>query len=114
MRALAVAAALSALVTPAHARDPAPVDSAACRDGFVQREARPGDTVCVSPASHARVRQENATYERTADPGGAYGLASCAPGLVWREAFEGDIVCVTPAVRALVREENARAGERRR
>jgi hypothetical protein len=83
-----------------------------CRSGFVWREARSGDYVCVSPESRARVHQENATAPSRVDPTGASGPMSCISGYVWREAFDGDVVCVTPDIRALTRQENALASSR--
>jgi hypothetical protein len=83
-----------------------------CASGYVWREARPGDHVCVTPESRGIVRQENsrAPQRWTA---GAYGPHTCIQGYVWREAFEGDDVCVTPERRDQVREENRVANSRR-
>ncbi|MBX3431292.1 MAG: hypothetical protein KF779_17025 [Hyphomonadaceae bacterium] len=80
-----------------------------CRTGFVWREARPGDVVCVTPESRTLVRHENASATARVSPGGAYGPHTCIAGFVWREAFDGDVVCVTPERRSQVREENATA-----
>lgn len=87
--------------------------SATCKSGFVWREARPSDLVCVTPAARARTAQENADASKHVDPAGAYGPNTCVSGYVWREAFEGDLVCVTPAVRDVVRKENADAASHR-
>jgi hypothetical protein len=84
-----------------------------CRQGFVWREAIPSDHVCVTPASRALVRQENALAASRRNPTGAYGSDTCISGFVWREAFSGDHVCVTPARRSAVRQENALAASRR-
>ena len=83
-----------------------------CIVGYVPRLARPSDDVCVTPESHARVIQENATAASRRDPNGKYGPNSCIKGFVWREAFAGDLVCVTPEVRQSVRQENALASSR--
>jgi hypothetical protein len=83
--------------------------SVACRSGFVWRESRPGDVVCVTPASRARVAEENRTSAMRRAPGGS----NCVTGYVWREAFSGDLVCVPPAARSLAQEEN-RVGPSRR
>jgi hypothetical protein len=83
-----------------------------CKPGFVARRSRPGDVVCVTPASRARVAGENARAPLLWVPG-AFGPKTCAFGFVWREAFVGDLVCVTPAVRAAVRQENDTAADRR-
>jgi Trypsin len=98
-------------------REPAPLTSAltpkaACRPGFVWREARPADLVCVAPAERARTARENAEAAGNTDPKGAYGPTSCRAGYVWREAFSGDAVCVKPQVRKLVKQENAAAASR--
>ncbi|MEZ5983442.1 MAG: trypsin-like serine protease [Parvularculaceae bacterium] len=77
-----------------------------CKSGYVWREAKPDDYVCVPPQSRARTAQENAQAASRRDPDGAYGPNTCISGYVWREAFDGDVVCVTPEVRALVKEEN--------
>jgi hypothetical protein len=83
-----------------------------CAQGFVWREAREGDLVCVPPESRSRAAAENS---RSASlwVSGAYGPHTCASGFVWREAFSGDTVCVTPEVRDLVRSENSLADSRK-
>jgi hypothetical protein len=86
--------------------------SAACLAGFVEREAHPGDDMCVTPASKARAQGENAVAPLSWTPG-PFGPKTCAMGLVWREAFEGDFTCVTPAIRTFVREENTLGPSRR-
>ncbi len=77
-----------------------------CRTGFVWREARENDYVCVTPESRTLVRQENANAASRVNPNGAYGPNTCIAGFVWREAFDGDVVCVTPERRANVQQEN--------
>lgn len=101
LKALGIAAASMAAVLPAPATaDPGlPYGPDTCIQGLVWREARSGDTVCVTPAFRARTAQENADPGANKDPNGAYGPQSCAQGFVWREAFDGDTVCVTPAIR---------------
>lgn len=83
-----------------------------CNTGFVWREARGSDHVCVTPESRQQVAGENRTAESRRDGNGAYGPASCHSGFVWREAFAGDTVCVIPERRAAVREENRLAPTR--
>lgn len=78
-----------------------------CINGYVWRDAAPGDHVCVRPGSRTRAQQENALAGSRVDPLGAYGPFTCVNGFVWREAFAGDMVCVTPARRDAVRIENA-------
>ena len=89
------------------------VESDVCASGYVWREARPTDHVCVTPASRALVKQENrsAPQRWTA---GAYGSHTCKQGYVWREAFKGDDVCVTPERRDQVHEENRVAKSHRK
>jgi len=100
-------AGLVAITGTSQAQDPT------CKSGFVWREARPNDLVCVTE-SRTRVREENRTASSRIQPGGgASGPFTCLSGFVWREAFEGDLVCVTPEVRTLVREENRQAASRR-
>jgi len=83
----------------------------ACKQGFVWREARPTDHVCVTP----EVRDETAADNRRAagrrEPGG--GPDICRAGYVWRDAFSGDKVCVTKETRQQARADNAMANERR-
>lgn len=78
-----------------------------CKQGYVWRDAIPGDHVCVVPARRSLAAQENATAGARVDPLGAYGPNSCKPGFVWREAYSGDVVCVTGARRSQVAQENA-------
>lgn len=82
-----------------------------CLEGFVWREARKDDHVCVPPQSRLRVAQENRLAVSRRVPGGP---DTCISGFVWREAFEGDTVCVPPPVRELVWEENRQAQTRRK
>jgi hypothetical protein len=77
-----------------------------CRTGYVWREARRNDHVCVPPEARDRTQAENAVAPDRWNPSGAWGRTTCVSGFVWREAFEGDHVCVTPNIRDVVREEN--------
>ena len=77
-----------------------------CRTGFVWRDARPNDHVCVTPETRSRVAEENSGAAARRDPKGAYGPNSCKTGFVWREAFAGDVVCVTPDIREATKVEN--------
>ena len=100
---LSVTLAAVAAVLPAPAMaDPAdlPYGPDTCIAGLVWREARSGDTVCVTPAFRARTLAENGNVGANKDPLAGSGPESCSQGYVWREAFDGDTVCVTPAVRA--------------
>ncbi|HYO12635.1 MAG TPA: toll/interleukin-1 receptor domain-containing protein [Thermoanaerobaculia bacterium] len=85
-----------------------------CKRGFVWREARPMDHVCVTPETRRQTVEDNLQAEARRDPaGGAYGLDTCLPGYVWRAAFEDDRVCVTPETRDQVLSDNSKASERR-
>src|SRR5213595_249043 len=84
---------------PAQA-DPLPYGPDTCVQGFVWREARTGDTVCVTPGVRDAVAAQNANAGANKDPQAGSGPESCSQGYVWREAFDGDTVCVTPAVRS--------------
>ncbi len=84
-----------------------------CLQGWVWREARPGDLVCVTPAVRSETRQENAlTASRVQPGGGPFGPDTCRQGFVWREAYPGDHVCVTGASRTQARQDNAAAATR--
>lgn len=94
---------------------PAPVVApGTCRSGFVWREARSQDLVCVTPDTRARAAAENRLAASRRNPGGGpYGPNTCRPGFVWRDAFPGDVVCVTPEARAQAAEDNRLAASRR-
>lgn len=86
---------------------PLPYGPDTCMQGYVWRDAIPGDHVCVTPASRSTAAAENASAGAHVDPAGAYGPNSCINGYVWREAYAGDVVCVVPARRTEVHQENA-------
>jgi hypothetical protein len=104
---MAVTAGAVAFAAPVQA---GPLD---CISGYVWRNARDGDAVCVTPATRDTVAQQNANPGANKDPNGAYGPQSCAQGFVWREAFDGDTVCVTPAFRQQMWDDNAAAESRK-
>lgn len=83
-----------------------------CLSGFVWREARSDDHVCVEPGSRSRAAMENSMAASRVNPYGPYGPSTCISGYVWREAYPGDQVCVTPDIRSLVQSENAMASSR--
>ncbi len=75
-----------------------------CKNGWVWRDARPGDRVCVRPVERDRALQQNAQGPRfRVSP----TSTTCIPGYVWRQAFVGDAVCVTPAERSRAFKQNA-------
>jgi hypothetical protein len=85
-----------------------------CKEGFVWREAFPGDHVCVSGAVRDDTAAENTLAPQRRSPnGGAYGPDTCLQGYVWREASPTDHVCVTGDRRTQAGEDNAQAETRR-
>lgn len=104
----------SAAVASAAPGDDLPYGPDTCIQGFVWREARPGDTVCVTPNVRSRTAQENIQAAANKEPnGGPYGPDTCKQGFVWREAYPGDHVCVTPNIRSEAASDNAAAGSRK-
>ncbi|HEY0738522.1 MAG TPA: hypothetical protein VGD69_26630 [Herpetosiphonaceae bacterium] len=100
--------------TPAEP-EPSPSEEPAadlCIDGYVWRDAFPGDHVCVTPEMRDQVAADNALVETRKDPAGMFGPDSCISGYVWRVAVPEDLVCVTPEMRDQVAVDNALAGER--
>jgi hypothetical protein len=79
-----------------------------CRAGFVWREARPSDHVCVTTQVRADAVADNRADRIRHVP----RSRTCLPGFVWREAFSGDFVCVVPSRRTQARNDNAAAGNR--
>ena len=104
--ALAFAAIVATVPAPAVAQPDT------CISGFVWREARNGDTVCVTPDMRATIAQQNSTPGANKDPNAGSGPQSCSQGYVWREAFNGDTICVTPDFRAQVLADNGAAASR--
>ena len=84
----------------------------ACKQGYVWREARASDHVCVDPKTRDEVAQQNRQAAKLWVQGN-YGPHTCRQGYVWREAFNGDQVCVFPEVRERTQKDNARAAQRR-
>lgn len=104
--AAVILAAFAALPSAASAND-------GCRQGFVWREAFPGDHVCVTPDVRAQARADNAQAAYRINPTNHdYGPDTCIGGYVWREASRSDHVCVTPDIRAQAARDNAAAGSR--
>jgi hypothetical protein len=87
--------------------------AAACKSGFVWRDAADGDAVCVTPDERATAKMQNANAANNRQAGGgASGPNTCRQGYVWREAFGGDVVCVTPYERDQARQQNALSPQR--
>jgi hypothetical protein len=112
---VAMFAALGAIASQAAAgADPLPYGPDTCTQGFVWREAGPGDVVCVTPAVRSSTAQQNQAAAQNREPnGGAYGPDTCKQGFVWREAFGGDVVCVTPGIRSQAASDNSAAASRK-
>ncbi|QZA05843.1 hypothetical protein K3U94_12175 [Mycolicibacter heraklionensis] len=109
---LAITGLAAAFPAPAVADD-LPYGPDTCVQGFVWREARGGDDVCVAPGIRDDTARQNASAAQNREPnGGAYGPATCKAGFVWREAFDGDTVCVDPGVRDQAKRDNAAAQSR--
>jgi len=84
-----------------------------CRSGYVWREARSSDHVCVTTETRQQTAAENASAAARRNPnGGAYGRDTCLEGYVWRDAFRGDRVCVTVDSRNQAAEDNREASSR--
>ena len=79
-----------------------------CKSGYVYRDAKDGDGVCVTPGDRAEAKKQNANAENNRQTGGGnYGPNTCRAGYVWREAFSGDVVCVTPYERSKAKGQNS-------
>ncbi len=76
-----------------------------CKQGFVWRDARDGDGVCVTPEERTRAKRQNAN-NNVNPAGGPFGKNTCQNSYVWREAWDGDVVCVTPTERADTQRQN--------
>ncbi|SEG15690.1 hypothetical protein SAMN05444920_10239 [Nonomuraea solani] len=107
--ALPAIAGLTIAIAPAPASAAPPPDT--CRNGYVWREARPSDHVCVTPGVRDRTTIEN-RQKQANWVSGEYGPHTCRTGLVWREAFPGDDVCVTGKSREEARGDNVQAESR--
>jgi hypothetical protein len=101
------AIAIAAPLISAIAADTA---AAGCRPGYVWRDAKDGDGVCVTPEARADAKRQNANGPNNRQAGGgSYGPNTCRQGYVWREAFAGDVVCVTPYERQKAKQQNVDA-----
>jgi len=90
---------------PAKPRPPNPVYL--CKSGFVWRDAKDGDGICVTPNERAVAKQQNANAANKSTPSGG-----CKSGFVWRDAWDGDGVCVTPAERSAAKLQNIKSASR--
>jgi hypothetical protein len=91
---------------------------ASCLDGYVPRQARPSDNVCVTPMTRTQTAADNAAAGSTHIPGSnSCKCLPTAPGkpcfqLYPRGAFTGDYVCVSKATRDQAAKDNALAADR--
>ncbi len=107
----ALVAAAGRAAVPAAAQG-CPYGAFTCKQGYVWREAFPGDIVCVEPWVRDQMAYDNANQYGRYDPNGAYGEFSCISGYVWRDAYDGDGICVEPWVRDQVHYDNSVANSR--
>jgi hypothetical protein len=103
---------------PASDRNPSNVNlpdgTGNCIQGFVWREAFPGDHVCVTTYTRSKVANDNDQASLRKQPeGGSYGPDTCREGFVWREARPDDHVCVSPQTRTQTAYDNSQASVRR-
>jgi len=114
VRELATTVVCAVVSAPLVASAALPYGPDTCAQGYVWREAYPGDHVCVIPDVRAQAADDNANAAARIEPGGGpYGPNTCRAGFVWREARSGDQVCVTTDTRARTAEENRLASQRR-
>jgi hypothetical protein len=84
-----------------------------CIEGYVWREAFPGDQVCVRPTVRVQAAFDNSQVSVRVQPGGgASGPFTCRNGFVWREAQPDDKVCVIPPNRTQAQRDNLLAEHR--
>lgn len=113
-QALADNAAAVSRRAPPNTAVPLPYGPDTCIGGYVWREARATDHICVLPAIRTQTANENALAASRREPGGgAFGPNTCKVGYVWREAYAGDVVCVPPSSRSQAAADNAAASSRR-
>jgi hypothetical protein len=87
-----------------------PHDPDTCKPGWVWREARPTDHVCVTDETRRETAAENAVRgSRMA----GHGNYTCKSPFVWREAYPGDRVCAPVESRNRAHKDNAAAAGRR-
>ena len=85
-----------------------------CRQGYVWREAFPGDHVCVTPETRQQAFYDNYYAAARRQPGGgAVRTGHLPPGLRLARGVPGDHVCVTPDTRARAAADNRQAAARR-
>lgn len=110
--AIMLAGIVMSLAQPLGVRAGAAPEGSECIDGYVWREAYPGDLTCVESWVRDQAWSDNESAATRIDPFGAYGKDSCIQGFVWREANPDDHVCVEPWVRDQTWQDNTMAAER--
>lgn len=85
-------------------------DPDTCKPGWVWREARPTDHVCVTDETRRDTELENRLALSRQLASGNY---TCKSPFVWRDAFPGDTTCVPLESRSRAFKDNAAAAERR-
>ena len=106
-------AGLAVCLVATTARADLPYGPDTCQQGYVWREAFPGDHVCVIPKIREQAAYDNSQAGVHREPGGGpYGPDTCRQGRVWREARPDDHVCVTAETRAQTASDNRQATNR--
>ncbi|MFF7352058.1 MULTISPECIES: RICIN domain-containing protein [Streptomyces] len=112
-RVAVIAALVLAAAGLGTAQGATPQGPDSCVEGYVWRLATPEDHVCVDPAVHDQVVEDNShADERRSPDGGPYGPATCLQGWVWREGTPDDLTCVDPEVRSQAWQDNSEAPDR--
>jgi len=85
-----------------------------CLQGYVWRDAFPGDHVCVTVTTRTQTAHDNSQADARREPGGgASNPDTCRQGYVWRQARPDDHVCVPVATRTQTAHDNSQADARR-
>src|SRR5437879_2092442 len=98
---LSIMIMLSAICASAQAR---------CRQGFVWREAFPGDYVCVTPEARSQAAQDNRSASGSNDH--QFRAGACTQSLLSSVDDQHDLVSVPPAMRQQIWDDNAGASGR--
>jgi hypothetical protein len=86
-----------------------------CIQGYIWREAFPGDRVCVTPLTRLYAAADNklAASRLERDPSKRHqGQDTCLQEFVWREAGPKDRVCTDRGTREQAAEDNKQAASR--
>jgi hypothetical protein len=69
-----------------------------CQNGFIWRDLRPGDQICVTGEEVQTLRRQEREHPMFVEPDPAlrfFGPNTCIQNWVWRDAVAGDEICVT-------------------